>query len=653
MSNRFSTLFERANPPGSVIIEAVEPTIDCGRYAVKREAGDTLVVSADIFKDGHDHIAAFLKIRRQDAGEWREIPMELFDNDRWRGVFRLPEVGAWEYTIVAFPDRWRTWVEDTAKKVSAGLDIALELREGDALLATLPQTEPVIASARETIAAGGTQPVVFEALQSAALAEACLAHTDRSGGTELETPFPVWVDRQAARFAAWYELFPRSAGLVPGQSGTFQDVIDQLPRISEMGFEVLYFPPIHPIGETKRKGKNNSVTSGPDDPGVPYAIGSSAGGHDVIEPQLGTIDDFDRLVAAAKAYGLEIALDFAVQASPDHPWASEHPDWFTIRPDGSIMYAENPPKKYEDIYPINFSGSDWAGLWHELKRIILFWVEHGVLTFRVDNPHTKPTLFWEWLIEEVHAVDPNVLFLSEAFTRPKIMKSLAKAGFSQSYTYFTWRHGKQELIDYFTELTQSDVAEYMRGNLFPSTPDINTYFLQTSGRAGFRLRHVLASTLSSVYGMYSGFELCESTPVPGKEEFLNSEKYEYKVWDWDRPGNIIADVTRMNAIRRVHPALHEYSNLRFFWSESDQILCYGKSTPDHSDNILIVVNLDPNNTQAGRIWFPLEAFGLEGSGPFDATDLITGQTWTWDSGDQWVQLDPSMEVAHIFHLVAR
>jgi starch synthase (maltosyl-transferring) len=653
MSDRFKPLFERNRTPASIIIERVEPQIDCGRYAVKREAGDTLSVSADIFKDGHDRIAAVLKLRKRGESGWLEAPMRHVDNDRWSGNVRLSEPGAWEYTIEAFPNPWLTWIEDTTKKVTAGLDIALELREGDAILAAMPTTEPLIASARATIAAGGVHSLVLEELQSPRLARVCLANADRSTGSTLDHVLPLWVDRQAARFAAWYEIFPRSAGTVSGKSGTFQDVIDQLARISGMGFDVLYFPPINPIGMTNRKGKNNSVTAEPGAPGSPYAIGSADGGHDAIEPQLGTLADFDRLVAAAKVHGLEIALDFAIQASPDHPWAKEHPEWFTIRPDGSIMYAENPPKKYEDIYPINFNSSDWQGLWQEIRRVILFWVEHGVLIFRVDNPHTKPTIFWEWLIDEIHQVNPGVIFLSEAFTRPKVMKGLAKAGFTQSYTYFTWRHEKQELIDYFTELTQTDVADYMRGNLFPSTPDINTYFLQTAGPAGFKLRHVLAATLSSVYGMYSGYELCESAPVPGKEEFLNSEKYEFKVRDWAKTPNISADITRVNNIRRVHPALHEYDNLRFFWSESDQMLCYGKSTPDHSDNILIVVNLDPIHTQAGRIAFPLDAFGLEGAESFEATDLLTGQSWTWHSGDQWVQLDPAIESAHIFHLVAR
>ncbi|MCC6705399.1 MAG: alpha-1,4-glucan--maltose-1-phosphate maltosyltransferase [Thermomicrobiales bacterium] len=653
MVDRFKPLFERDSAPTSLIIESVSPAIDCGRHAAKRETGDTLDVAADIFKDGHDRLAAVLKFRKRGETAWRETPMTHIDNDRWGGSVRLSEPGAFEYTIEAFPHPWRTWLEGTTKKISAGLDIALELREGAAILETLPRSEPLIASALATIAAGGNQALIMEELQSPRLAAACLTHADRSAGATLSYPLPLWVDRQAARFAAWYELFPRSAGTKPDQSGTFQDVIGQLPRISEMGFDVLYFTPIHPIGTTKRKGKNNSVIAEPGDPGVPYAIGNAEGGHDAIEPGLGTIADFDRLVAAAKAHGLEIALDLAIQASPDHPWVKEHPEWFTIRPDGSIMFAENPPKKYEDIFPVNFSGSDWKGLWEELKRIVLFWVSHGVLTFRVDNPHTKPTIFWEWLIDEVRRVNPNVIFLSEAFTRPKVMKSLAKSGFSQSYTYFTWRHGKQELIDYFTELTQTEAAEYMRGNLFPSTHDINTWFLQTGGRAGHKLRHVLAATLSSVYGIYSGYELCESTPVPGKEEHLNSEKYEYTVRDWDKSGNIVADITRLNAIRRVHPALHEYDNLRFFWSESDQLLCYGKTTPDHSDNILIVVNLDPFNAQSGRIWFPLDDFGLEGANAIQATDLISGQSWTWHGGDQWVRLDPAVESAHIFHLEAR
>jgi starch synthase (maltosyl-transferring) len=581
--------------------------------------------------------------------------MAFVDNDRWGGSAQLDGPGPYEYTIEAWANPWGTWLEDTKKKVAAGLDIALELRDAEMLLrdaADRSNGNGVIARALAHYAdfEQTGQAELLQLLSVDALSEAMREAADRSSMATLDHPLPLWVDRTAARFAAWYELFPRSAGRTPGKSGTFQDVIEQLPRISGMGFDVLYFTPIHPIGHAKRKGKNNAVISAPGDPGVPYAIGNELGGHDAIEPDLGTVDDFKRLVTAARAHGMEIALDLAIQASPDHPWAQEHPDWFTLRSDGSIKFAENPPKKYEDIYPINFQTAAWKELWAEIKRIVLHWVGLGVKTFRVDNPHTKPTPFWEWLIADVHRTDPGVIFLSEAFTRPKVMKALAKAVFAQSYTYFTWRTGKQELTDYFTELTQTDAADYMRGNLFANTHDINPFHLQTGGRAAFKLRHVLASTLSSVYGIYSGYELCEATPVPGKEEYLNSEKYEYKVWDWDRSGNIVADITRVNRIRREHPALHYYRNLRFFWAESDEVLCYGKSTPDHSDNVLVVVNLNPHEIRAGRIWFDPGAFGFAPNESFTATDLISGQRWAWHGGDQWIHLDPNVESAHIIQL---
>lgn len=647
--------WERSAPPSSIIIENVSPSVDCGRYAAKREAGDLLEVTADIFKDGHDRFFADLLLRTCDSETWSRAPMRFIDNDRWGGVIQLGEPGSYEYTITAVPDPWGSWLEDTEKKAAAGLDIALELRDAELLLRSglkRSANDEVIARALshyEEFERIG-QVELLQLLSVDALKAAMRNAADRSSIATLDAPLPLWVDRVAARFAAWYELFPRSAGTIPGQSGTFQDVINQLPRISDMGFDVLYFTPIHPIGYAKRKGKNNSVDSEPGDPGVPYAIGNDTGGHDAIEPSLGTVDDFKRLVGAARAYGLEIALDLAIQASPDHPWVKAHPEWFTIRADGSVQFAENPPKKYQDIYPINFHTPAWNELWHEIKRIVLYWVSLGVNTFRVDNPHTKPTPFWEWLIAEVHRDHPEVIFLSEAFTRPKVMKSLAKAGFAQSYTYFTWRTGKQELTEYFTELTQTDVADYMRGNLFANTHDINPYHLQAGGRAGFKLRHVLASTLSSIYGIYSGFELCEATPVPGREEYLNSEKYEYKVWDWDRSGNITTDIALVNRIRRDHPALHEYRNLRFFWAEGDDLLCYGKSTADHSDNILIVVNLNPHETREGRIWFDPAAFGLDPNEPFAASELISGQQWTWRGGDQWVRLDPSLESAHIISL---
>jgi starch synthase (maltosyl-transferring) len=647
--------WERSAPPSSIIIENVSPSVDCGKYAAKRESGDLLEVTADIFKDGHDRIAADVLLRKRGEKQWKRAPMAFVDNDRWGGSLPLGEPGAYEFTIEAVADHWLSWLEDTEKKSAAGLDIELELRDAKILLEAAQARiggNPLIERAISHLErlSDTDQTETLELLSFDGLSAAMREAADRSSMATLDAPLPVWVDRIAARYAAWYSMFPRSAGRIPGQSGTFQDVIDQLPRISDMGFDVLYFTPIHPIGYAKRKGKNNSVESLPGDPGVPYAIGNDLGGHDAIEPSLGTVEDFERLVNASRAHGMEIALDLAINASPDHPWVREHPEWFTIRADGSIQFSENPPKKYQDIYPINFQTPAWKELWIEQKRIVTHWIDLGVKTFRVDNPHTKPTVFWEWLIDEVHQDHPDVVFLSEAFTRPKVMKSLAKAGFAQSYTYFTWRTGKQELTEYLTELTNTDVAEYMRGNLFTNTHDINPFHLQTGGRAGFKIRHVLASTLSSVYGIYNGFELCEATPVPGREEYLNSEKYEYKVWDWDRPGNIVADITRVNRIRRNHPALHEYDNLRFFWAEGDDLLCYGKSTPDHSDNILIVVNLDPHEIRAGRIWFDPAAFGFEPNQPIVASDLISGQQWTWHGGDQWVRLDPSRESAHIFQL---
>jgi starch synthase (maltosyl-transferring) len=453
-----------------------------------------------------------------------------------------------------------------------------------------------------------------------------------------------------ARYAAWYEFFPRSAGTDPARGSTFREAMDRLPAIAEMGFDTVYLPPIHPIGRTFRKGPNNAVESGPDDPGVPYAIGSEEGGHDAIEPGLGTLEDFRVFRERAEEMGMEVALDFAVQASPDHPWAREHPAWFTVRPDGTIQYAENPPKKYQDIYPINFESSDWQGLWDELLRVVRFWVEQGVKVFRVDNPHTKPTIFWEWLIGDIQATNPDVIFLSEAFTRPKVMKALAKAGFTQSYTYFTWRNFKQEITDYFTELTQEEPAEYMRGNLFPNTPDILPVILQQGDRPAFRMRLCLAATLSSVYGIYSGFELCENRAVPGKEEYLDSEKYQYKVWDWDRPGNIIEDVTRINRIRREHPALHEYDNLRFFPTDNDNLLCYGKATPDRSDFILVVVNLDPFEPREGHIELPIGEWGIGWHDPYRIHDLTFDETHLWTTGRIWLRLDPQESPYRIYSI---
>jgi starch synthase (maltosyl-transferring) len=645
-------LSDTFDPPSPIIIERVQPEIDAGRYPVKRVAGDVLQVSADIFKDGHDKIAAVVKYRRRSDEDWQEAEMRLVENDRWAGEVLLPDNTRYAYTIEAFSDRWATWRDEIEKKVGAGLDVALELLEGRAILAeALPRAaaddREVLEAAIAAIDGQGSQAATVRLLLAPEVEEAMRRARSRRGGTRYERELEVVVDRSAARFAAWYEMFPRSAGTDPTRSATFAEAGARLPAIADMGFDVVYLTPIHPIGRAFRKGKNNTLEAGPDDPGVPYGIGSDEGGHDAIEPGLGTIDDFRAFVARADALGMEVALDVAFQASPDHPWAKEHPEWFTIRPDGSIRYAENPPKKYQDIYPINFDSPGWRELWLELRRVILFWVEQGVKTFRVDNPHTKPTVFWEWLIADVQYTHPEVIFLSEAFTRPKVMKSLAKAGFTQSYTYFTWRNFKGELEEYFTELTQSEMKEYYRGNLFPNTHDILPFILQEGGRPAFKMRFALAATLSSVYGIYSSYELCENTPVPGREEYLNSEKYEYKVWDWDRPGNIIPYITRINAIRREHPALHLYDNLRFYPSDDENIIAYGKATPDGSDRVLVVVNLDPFDAHETWLHLPLAEWGLDPGESFQVEDLLTGETHLWHA-HQHIRLDPHDEPARLY-----
>jgi starch synthase (maltosyl-transferring) len=641
--------------PSSILIEDVQPAIDCGRYAVKREVGDRLTVGADIFRDGHDLIAAVVRYRQHGEDIWHEAPMALGVNDRWEASLTLSVMGPAEYTILAYPDRFETWRDELGKKVGAGLEVSSELLEGFLIVeetySRAPETDRDAMERLVTRARTATDQVhAAETMLSLELQRLVRKHASREGSATLPAPIPVYVDRTAARFAAWYELFPRSAGTREGQSATFRDVIDQLPRIQKMGFDVLYFTPIHPIGSTKRKGRNNTLIAHPGDPGVPYAIGSEEGGHDAIEPGLGTFDDFEALVTEARDHGLEIALDLALQASPDHPWVKEHPEWFFIRPDGSIKYAENPPKKYEDIYPLNFNNAEWKALWDEVYRVVMVWVGHGVRTFRVDNPHTKPTVFWEWLIAKVRTTHPDVIFLSEAFTRPKVMKALAKAGFAQSYTYFTWRNFKREIIEYAEELTQTEMKDFFRGNFFVNTHDILPYILQEGGKPAFQFRVVLASTLSSVYGIYSGYELCENTPVPGKEEYLHSEKYEFKVWDWDRKGNISDYIARLNAIRREHPALHEYDNLQFFEVQDDNLLGYVKSMPDNSDIVLMMVNLDPFNAHDAWFNIPLHDLGIADDQQYVGHELLGDQSFMWTGSWQHLRLDPHVNPAMIIHL---
>jgi starch synthase (maltosyl-transferring) len=664
---------EQIDASRKIVIEAVEPELDCGRYPVKREAGDTVTVLADIFKEGHDAISAAIRYRHEDEARWREAPMKFWDNDRWTGSFTVTRIGRWHFTVIAWTDWFGTWQSDLRKKYDAGQNVTLELFEGAELVAVAAaeaagsDAERLNAFLVEILGdetgevthlhAGAEFDAVAATLESAAgdrtLADRVAAALDpgllalmcanpiRGDLTEHAPLLPVQVDRVAARFAAWYELFPRSMSDDPARHGTFRDVIAKLPYVQEMGFDVLYFPPIHPIGLQFRKGKNNTLGAGEDQPGSPYAIGGRAGGHRDVHPELGTLEDFRALVEAAREHGLELALDFAIQVSPDHPYAADHPGWFYVRPDGTIKYAENPPKKYQDIYPLDFYGDDWEAQWREWRDVVVHWVRQGVKIFRVDNPHTKPVQFWEWMIREVQRDHPDVIFLAEAFTRPKMMKVLAKAGFTQSYSYFTWRNFKGELVEYFTELTRSGMQEYYRANLFPNTPDILPEFLQRGGRPAFMIRAILAATLSSVYGIYSGFELCENQALaPGKEEYLNSEKYEIKAWDWERPGNIRPLVTRLNLVRRQNPALHEYDNLSFYPADSDDILFYGKMTEDRTSMVFVAVNLDPFQAHETMLHFPLGEMGIGWGDPWEVEELLTGERHFWHGADQWVRLDP-------------
>ena len=636
----------------TVIIENVAPAVDGGRYPAKRDVGSDIEVSADIFKEGHDVLVAFLKYRRDGETAWRERPMRFVDNDRWGGRFTPTELGRWVFTIEAMGHPFRSWLADLVKRVEAGQDVASELLEGVALVREAAgRAKGADADALRAYAErmGRPQPEAVAAAREERLAELMDAHLDRRQATGAEREYEIVAERERARFAAWYEFFPRSG--LPGRHATFKDAEAQLERAAAMGFHVVYLPPIHPVGRTHRKGRNNTLTAGPRDPGSVWAIGGAEGGHDAVHPDLGTLDDFDRFVERARGLGLEVALDFAIQCSPDHPYVREHPEWFFHRPDGTIKYAENPPKKYQDVYPVNFYGDDPRPLWEEMRRIVEFWIGHGVHTFRVDNPHTKPIKFWEWLIRTVQTTHPEAVFLSEAFTRPKLMKVLAKAGFTQSYTYFTWRNEKQELIDYFTEITQPPVAEYFKGNLWPNTPDILHATLQKGGPPAFRMRLVMAATLSSLYGMYSGYELSENVPyAEGSEEYFNSEKYELKVRDWNAPGNHVGLITTINRLRREHPALQLYTNLRFYPADDPNILFYGKMTPDRSDVVLVAVNLDPFATHSARVELPLAELGLGEDQPYKLHERLTDTWQEWRGRGERITLDPQREPAAIFSL---
>ncbi len=640
----------------SAVIENLQPLVDGGRYPTKRIVGEDLVVEADIFKDGHDVVAAVLKWRVLGERRWRETSMAYIDNDRWRGVCTLYDIAVYEYTVEAWTDTFRGWQREFTAKFGAGIsELRSEALEGVALLEAASRrardrtdSARLLELSRRMCKAGTAE--INKIAQSRELEVLMATYAGRDNATHYAPAPRVIVDRPAAQIGAWYEFFPRSAEGRGDRGSTFRDCLPRVDDAKAMGFDVIYFPPIHPIGHTNRKGRNNSIICEPGDPGVPWAIGSEAGGHKAVEPALGTLADFDWLQKQVRKRGMEIALDFAINCSPDHPYVKEHPDWFYKRPDGTIKYAENPPKKYEDIYPLNFRCDDWRELWAEMKSIILFWARRGVRIFRVDNPHTKPVAFWEYLVSGVRDKYPDVVFLSEAFTRPKMMKALAKAGFNQSYTYFTWRNSKRELIEYFTELTQTEMSEYFRANLWPNTPDILPFVLQDGGRPAFMIRVLLAATLSTLYGIYSGYELCENEALPGREEYVDSEKYQWKERDWNAPGNIKDWITRLNKIRKENRALQFYDNLQFYHADNDAILFYGKMTAARDNIILIVVNLDPHRKQNSYVNVPIDQFGQMESDVYQVHDLLNDARYTWRGRQNYVELDPEIQPAHVFRV---
>lgn len=617
-----------------IAVESVAPVVPGGDFPAKTVIGRDVVVSADIFGDGHDVLAAEVLWRAADAADWQRTPMRKVSNDRWEAAIRPIAIGLYHFAVEGWWDQWATFSHDLSAKVKAGQQVDLEIQEGRALVDA--------AAARSGGALAALTDADVDMLLSADLA-AAMQQADAHPFAARSATYTIRVDRPAAEFASWYELFPRSATHDKSVHGTFRSVMQRLPDIRAMGFDVLYFPPIHPIGTINRKGRNNSLKAGPDDVGSPYAIGGAAGGHDAVHPELGTLDDFRALLQAAHDHGLEIAVDFAIQCAPDHPWITQHRDWFRWRPDGSMRYAENPPKKYEDIVNPDFYGeASFPAVWEALRDVIQFWVDQGVRIFRVDNPHTKPLPFWQWMIADIQGRHPDVLFLAEAFTRPKLMYRLGKIGFSQSYTYFTWRNTKAELTEYLEELTKPPVSDFYRPNFFVNTPDINPVFLQTSGRPGFLIRAALAATLSGLWGIYSGFEICESAPLPGREEYLDSEKYEIRPRDYAAPGNIVQEITTLNRIRCRYPALQSHLGLRFLPATNDQIIYYSKRDPNGPGMILVAVNLDPHSAQEATIEVPLWLFGLPDQARVTVLDLMHDTRFTWEGKYQRIRLDPAV-----------
>jgi len=643
-----------------VIISGVSPEIDCGRFPVKRTVGEAVVVEADIFADGHEVLACRLLYRRAGAENWIEEPMAFLGNDRWRGSFRVEEMGRYVYTLKAWIDRFLSWRKDLAKRMEAGQQVTMDLLMGGQILDETLQraSEPdlkKLSSWVKTFQASGKERERIQLALSEEFAAVMARYPEDRLATTYEKELSVVVDPVKARFSTWYEMFPRSCSSRPGEHGSFRDCEASLPYVAAMGFDILYFPPIHPIGRVHRKGKNNLPYAGEGEVGSPWAIGAEEGGHKAVHPKLGTLQDFQRLCAKAKESGIDIALDIAFQCAPDHPYTKEHPEWFRWRPDGTVQYAENPPKKYEDIIPFDFHTSHWRELWEELRSIVLFWIEQGVRVFRVDNPHTKPFPFWEWLIGTVKEKHPEVIFLSEAFTRPNVMYQLAKCGFAQSYNYFAWRNTKWEITQYFIELNKTEVKEYFRPNLWLNTPDILSEYLQMGGRPAFMARLVLAATLGASYGVYGpAFELGENTPREfGGEEYLDSEKYEIKKWDLQKPDSLKDFMARVNRIRKENPALQADWNLKVHPIDNEQLICYSKHTQDLADFVLIIVNLDPHHRHSGWLDLSLEDLGVDPKKPYQVHDLLSGARYLWTGSRNYVEIDPQIVPAHIFRLRRR
>lgn len=638
-----------------VVIENVSPEINCGQHAAKRVVGQKFQVAADILADGHDVINAHIKYKHEKTKTWKYSPLQLKDNDRWFGEFAVEKQGLYEYTIEAWVDYPLTWQHNIERKIADNQHVNVELVDGiqyleEAKKLSKADTDYLNGLIDAFQKADAYNYAIAEA-QSEKLHHIFWSHPTKTFSTTYDKLLPLYVDRKKALYSTWYEFFPRSTAKKPGEHGTFKDCLDVIPIVAKQGFDVIYFPPIHPIGTAHRKGKNNSTTALPGDVGVPWAIGNKEGGHKDILPELGNLNDFKKVVKLAAEHGIEIALDFALQCSPDHPYVKEHPSWFKWRPDGTVQYAENPPKKYQDIYPIYFESEDWENMWKEFVGITLYWNSLGIKIFRVDNPHTKPFGFWEHLIAEVKKVDPDVLFLSEAFTKPKTMQRLAKIGFSQGYTYYTWRNNKAELTEYMTELTKGAMKDYFRPNFWPNTPDINPWMLQGGNENLYIIRHMMAATLSSNFGMYGPvYEQIVNAAVVGKEEYLNSEKYEVKHWDWNKTNKLTQLVARINKIRKEHSAFQFTNNIDFCKIDNDQVLAYFKQSEDGSSNILCVVNLDPYNRQGGWVQVPRFKMGLSENQPIRMTDLITGNSYIWNQEWNFVELDPYQVPYHIFSI---